>query len=99
MPHAIGLRAGKGRPTVDALVQPLQGFSAGPDEEKRMRLPYRLALLGLAAIVAAVPSKRAAADAVADFYRGKTVNVIVGYTAGGGYDLYARALARHMGKH
>src|SRR5262245_19836670 len=99
MPHAIGLRPGKGRPTSNALVQPLQGFSAGPDEEKRMRLRYRLALLGLAAIVAAVPSKRAAADAVADFYRGKTVNVIVGYTAGGGYDLYARALARHMGKH
>ena len=36
---------------------------------------------------------------VADFYKGKTITVIVGYTAGGGYDLYARALARHMGKH
>jgi tripartite-type tricarboxylate transporter receptor subunit TctC len=51
-------------------------------------------------VVAAVtPNDRAAADAVADFYRGKTINVIVGYTAGGGYDLYARAVARHMGKH
>jgi tripartite-type tricarboxylate transporter receptor subunit TctC len=38
-------------------------------------------------------------NAVADFYRGKTVTVIVGYTAGGGYDLYARALSRYMGKH
>jgi tripartite-type tricarboxylate transporter receptor subunit TctC len=64
-----------------------------------MRLPYPLPLLALCAVIAAVPSNRAAADAVADFYRGKTVNVIVGYTAGGGYDLYARALARHMGKH
>ena len=36
---------------------------------------------------------------VADFYKGKTVTIIVGYTAGGGYDLYARALARHMGRH
>ena len=36
---------------------------------------------------------------MADFYKGKTVTVIVGYTAGGGYDLYARALGRHMGKH
>src|SRR5258708_30419018 len=34
-----------------------------------------------------------------DFYRGKTVNVIVGNAAGGGYDLYARLLARHMGRY
>jgi len=39
------------------------------------------------------------AQSVADFYRGKTVNLIVGYSAGGGYDTYARILARHMGKH
>ena len=64
-----------------------------------MRLPYRLPLLGLCAIVAVLHTDRAEADAVADFYRGKTVNVIVGYSAGGGYDLYARALVRHMGKH
>jgi tripartite-type tricarboxylate transporter receptor subunit TctC len=41
----------------------------------------------------------ARADSVSDFYRGKTITVVVGYTAGGGYDLYARALARHMGRH
>ena len=46
-----------------------------------------------------LPSHRAQADAVADFYRGRSITVIVGYSAGGGYDLYARALARHMGKH
>ena len=40
-----------------------------------------------------------AADAVADFYRGRTVQVIVGYGPGGGYDLYARTLARSLGKH
>jgi tripartite-type tricarboxylate transporter receptor subunit TctC len=39
------------------------------------------------------------AQSVADFYRGKTVNLIVGYSAGGGYDTYARILARHIGKH
>jgi tripartite-type tricarboxylate transporter receptor subunit TctC len=39
------------------------------------------------------------AQSVAEFYRGKTVNLIVGYSAGGGYDTYARILARHMGKH
>jgi hypothetical protein len=39
------------------------------------------------------------ADAVSDFYRGKTVTVSVGFSPGGGYDLHARVLARHMGKH
>ena len=34
-----------------------------------------------------------------DFYAGKTIRVIVGFAAGGGYDTYARAAARHMGKH
>lgn len=31
-----------------------------------------------------------------DYYRSKTINIIVGYSAGGGYDQYARTLARHM---
>jgi tripartite-type tricarboxylate transporter receptor subunit TctC len=39
------------------------------------------------------------ADPVADFYRGKTVTLTVGYSSGGGYDTYARILARHMGRH
>jgi len=40
-----------------------------------------------------------AQDAVADFYRGKTITIAVGFTAGGGYDLHARTLGRHLGKH
>jgi tripartite-type tricarboxylate transporter receptor subunit TctC len=36
---------------------------------------------------------------VEDFYRGKTVTLIVGYTPGGGYDQYARLLQQHIGKH
>ncbi len=36
---------------------------------------------------------------VADFYRGKTLNIIVGYGPGGGYDLFARLLARYIGNH
>jgi tripartite-type tricarboxylate transporter receptor subunit TctC len=39
------------------------------------------------------------ADAVADFYKDKTVSVIVGTSAGGGYDTMARAIARFIGKH
>ena len=37
----------------------------------------------------------ACADSVADFYKGRTINLIVGYGPGGGYDLFARLLARH----
>lgn len=42
---------------------------------------------------------KTAALAQANFYEGKTVRIIVGLAAGGGYDLYARTLARHLGRH
>ena len=41
----------------------------------------------------------AQAQNVSEFYKGKTIQIMVGFGAGGGYDLYARALARHLGKH
>jgi tripartite-type tricarboxylate transporter receptor subunit TctC len=41
----------------------------------------------------------ASADTVADFYKGKTITVVVGYAPGGGYDPYARLLARHIVRH
>jgi tripartite-type tricarboxylate transporter receptor subunit TctC len=50
-----------------------------------------------AALIATRPAQ--AQDNVADFYRGRTINLIVGYSAGGGYDTYTRILARHLGKH
>ena len=37
--------------------------------------------------------------AQANFYEGKTIRFIVGFSAGGGYDAYTRTIARHMGKH
>jgi tripartite-type tricarboxylate transporter receptor subunit TctC len=39
------------------------------------------------------------AQSPAEFYKGRNVELYVGYSVGGGYDLYARLLARHMGKH
>src|SRR5690242_4344267 len=39
------------------------------------------------------------AQPVADFYRGKTVQLLIGYTVGGNYDLSGRLVARHIGKH
>ena len=46
-----------------------------------------------------VAAQTARADAVADFYRGKTVNVLIGVGVGGEYDIQARLVARHIGKH
>ena len=59
---------------------------------------YRPVVAAVLAVLLA-PAAGAGAGAVADFYRGKTVTLIVGYSAGGGYDTYARILARHLGKH
>ncbi|MGH6770107.1 MAG: Bug family tripartite tricarboxylate transporter substrate binding protein [Xanthobacteraceae bacterium] len=40
-----------------------------------------------------------AQSTVAEFYKGKSIHILVGSSAGGGYDTYARAIARHMGKY
>jgi tripartite-type tricarboxylate transporter receptor subunit TctC len=55
-------------------------------------------LLGfcLLAFISSVP---AGADDVAAFYRGKQIRIVVGSAAGGGYDLFARIVARHMVGH
>ena len=50
---------------------------------------------GLAALALVSPARAQSAE---EFYRGRTVTILVGFTAGGGYDLYARLLARHMGR-
>lgn len=39
------------------------------------------------------------ADPIADFYRGKTITMVIGYGAGGGYDLYGRITAEFLGRH
>ena len=52
----------------------------------------------ITAALAALAPLPAHADP-ADFYRGKTVEILVGFSPGGGYDAYARALARSIGSH
>jgi tripartite-type tricarboxylate transporter receptor subunit TctC len=53
--------------------------------------------LGLAAMLALAPALRA--EPIADFYRGKTMKIIIGYGPGGGYDLYGRLAAEFLGRH
>jgi tripartite-type tricarboxylate transporter receptor subunit TctC len=52
-----------------------------------------------AALITGVVFFDAAGAADVEHYHGKTVRIIVGLSAGGGFDVYARTLARHMGKH
>lgn len=57
-------------------------------------------LLCFAALYActSIISPARAQNAVEDFYRGKTVTILIGHPAGGSYDLYARLAASHLGK-
>lgn len=55
--------------------------------------------IGVSVAVALVLATPAHAQSAEEFYRGKTVTILVGFTAGGGYDLYARLLGRHLGRH
>src|SRR5438552_7345019 len=58
---------------------------------------WRLACVVVAAALAHEPAS--AQDSAAQYYSGKQITVIVGSSAGGGYDIYARLLSRHMPKH
>ena len=58
----------------------------------------RSIVFSLFALILALPQPAVAQNSVADFYRGKTITLMVGYSAGGGYDTYARILARHIGQ-
>ena len=53
----------------------------------------------LASVAALAFVPPASAQSVEDFYKGRSINLMIGGGAGGGYDVYYRALARHIGKH
>ena len=60
---------------------------------------FVLPVAALTIATVAVVSAARSADAVGDFYKGKTVTMIVGHPAGDGFDLYARLIARHLPRH
>ncbi|MDB5596132.1 MAG: efflux transporter protein [Hyphomicrobiales bacterium] len=59
----------------------------------------RLSFVGATFVALVLSQSVQAEDLVADFYRGKQVTIVVGSSAGGGYDLYARLLGRYIGKY
>jgi hypothetical protein len=62
-----------------------------------MHKPTGKSLLIVAAL--ATLASIARADNVTDFYKGRSVPLVIGFSVGGGYDAYARLLARYIGKH
>src|SRR5262245_13192694 len=62
-------------------------------------MTHPLTMMGAGLLLACASALPASAQSVADFYRGKTVNVLIGVSPGGEYDLQARLIARHIGKH
>lgn len=68
---------------------------------KQSGILISLLLVGLVTTVPAAQSAAPSFDekAVANFYRGKSVRIIVGFSAGGGYDQYSRLVGRHLSKH
>jgi tripartite-type tricarboxylate transporter receptor subunit TctC len=59
-----------------------------------LRLFAATALSAVGALAISAPAR---ADAIEDFYRGKQIDMIIGYSPGGTYDLYARLVARFLG--
>jgi tripartite-type tricarboxylate transporter receptor subunit TctC len=49
------------------------------------------------AVIIQIP--KASASPVDEFYRGKRISILVGFGSGGGYDVYARLLAKHLGRY
>jgi tripartite-type tricarboxylate transporter receptor subunit TctC len=56
-------------------------------------------IFGVVMAVGALAALPAQAQSVEEFYKGKRITITVGYGPGGGYDVFARLLARHMGRH
>lgn len=58
-----------------------------------------VAVLALALCAICIASPRASAESVEEFYKGKTLTMVVGYPPGGANDIYARLVAKYIGKY
>ena len=60
-----------------------------------VKMSWSLVVLIAVILLASAPARSTAEE----FYKGKTIRFVVGFAAGGGYDLAARVVGRHMGRH
>jgi tripartite-type tricarboxylate transporter receptor subunit TctC len=92
--HELRLAEAPPHPALRAHLSPQAGRG-----EARAARPNALLTIATAAILLAccLSAAAQAQSAVEDFYKGRQINLIVGYGPGGGYDITARLLARHLG--
>ena len=64
-----------------------------------MTLGKLVRTLGAVVVAMAMAAPAKAQQSVEQFYRGKIVSLYIGFSVGGGYDVYGRIVARHLGKH
>ena len=58
-----------------------------------------LAVLAGVLIAHGTADAQTSGSAAGDFYKGRTISIVVGFSPGGSFDLYARMLSRHIGRH
>src|SRR5258708_6346350 len=92
------------RPTIRKIVRRRAGLSRRTEEQNQMSLVRRTLVrrmlwtaIALSLMLGLAPQLRA--QSIADFYRGKTLHVLIGYGEGGGYDIYGRLAAEFLGRH
>jgi tripartite-type tricarboxylate transporter receptor subunit TctC len=71
-----------------------KGFGGGMRNRRRGFPGVSVALL-----LVLMPAAVVLAQSAADFYKGRAIDLYIGYSVGGAYDLYARVIGRHMGAH
>jgi tripartite-type tricarboxylate transporter receptor subunit TctC len=81
------------------IMRPASERTGGTEEWNQMSLVRRMlwTALALSFTLALAPELRA--QSVADFYKGKTLRVLIGYGEGGGYDIYGRLFAEFLPRH
>jgi tripartite-type tricarboxylate transporter receptor subunit TctC len=68
-------------------------------EHQRFARTTAVGLGALTILTGIIALGAAWADAVSDFYNGRPIDLYIGYSVGGAYDLYARVIGRHLGAH
>ncbi len=94
VPAKAGTQGGRAR-RVEPLDSRLRGNERNSTQQQNISVASTLLIL-LGTAILSVPAH---AQSVADFYRGKTLEIAVGAASAGGYDLASRTLANHMGRH
>ena len=88
--------------TVRGFLQSVSRFLGHTDSHREniMRAGFLITGLGAAAMLTlGIAGDAKAASSVEKFYKGRNLDLIVGYNPGGGYDAYTRLIGRHMGRH